>query len=283
MKPALPLLLLGGLPLLQLALALKISAFNIRTFGDKKLSNLTIADTIVRVVSTYDITLVQEVRDADLSAVKQLLDQLDRAIPDPFSYVVSKTLGRNNYKEQYLFIYRRDKVALLDSYYYEDGCESCRNDTFSREPFIVKFAVPQTEAKELVLVPLHAAPQEAVAEIDALYDVFLDVKHKWRTDEMLFLGDFNAGCSYVLPEDWPRIRLRSSAAFQWLIPDSADTTVSSTVCAYDRLVVAGTRLRSSILPGTAGVNDFQRTFRLSQKDALVVSDHFPVEVTLKSR
>uniref|UniRef100_A0A8D2JE36 Uncharacterized protein n=1 Tax=Varanus komodoensis TaxID=61221 RepID=A0A8D2JE36_VARKO len=80
MKPALPLLLLGGLPLLQLALALKISAFNIRTFGDKKLSNLTIADTIVRVVSTYDITLVQEVRDADLSAVKQLLDQLDRCV-----------------------------------------------------------------------------------------------------------------------------------------------------------------------------------------------------------
>lgn len=39
-----------------------------------------------------------------------------------------------------------------------------------------------TAAKELVLVPLHAAPHQAVAEIDALYDVYLDVIDKWNTD-----------------------------------------------------------------------------------------------------
>lgn len=51
---------------------------------------------------------------------------------------------------------------------------------------------------------------------------------------MLLLGDFNAGCSFVLPEDWPHIRLRTSPAFQWLIPDTADTTAGRTHCAYDR-------------------------------------------------
>lgn len=35
-------------------------------------------------------------------------------------------------------------------------------------------------------------------------------------------------------EDWPSIRLRSIKDFQWLIPDTADTTVTNTVCAYDR-------------------------------------------------
>lgn len=39
-----------------------------------------------------------------------------------------------------------------------------------------------TAAKELVLIPLHAAPNQAVAEIDALYDVYLDVIDKWNTD-----------------------------------------------------------------------------------------------------
>lgn len=29
------------------------------------------------------------------------------------------------------------------------------------------------------MVPLHAAPEDAVAEIDALYDVYLDVQKKW--------------------------------------------------------------------------------------------------------
>lgn len=39
-----------------------------------------------------------------------------------------------------------------------------------------------TAAKELVLVPLHAAPHHAVAEIDALYDVYLDIIDKWGSD-----------------------------------------------------------------------------------------------------
>lgn len=32
----------------------------------------------LQILSGYDITLVQEVRDADLSAVKKLMDQLNR-------------------------------------------------------------------------------------------------------------------------------------------------------------------------------------------------------------
>lgn len=33
-----------------------------------------------------------------------------------------------------------------------------------------------------MLIPLHAAPKQAVTEIDALYDVYLDVIDKWNTD-----------------------------------------------------------------------------------------------------
>lgn len=39
---------------------------------------------------------------------------------------------------------RSDLVSVLGSYYYDDGCEPCGNDTFSREPFIVKFSSPTT-------------------------------------------------------------------------------------------------------------------------------------------
>nr|XP_056722199.1 deoxyribonuclease-1-like [Euleptes europaea] len=263
------------------ALSLHIGAFNIQTFGDSKMSNETISGIIVRIVSTYDLILVQEVRDADLSAVQKLMNLLNRVSAEQYNYVVSEPLGRSTYKEQYLFIYREDQVSVLDSYLYDDGCEPCGNDTFSREPFVVKFAAPHTEVKELVLVPLHTPPAEAVAEIDALYDVYLDVISQWGSQDVLFLGDFNADCSFVRSDDWPHIRLRTSRDFQWLIPDTADTTVTTTNCAYDRIVAAGPRQRGSIVPGTARVNDFQKTFGLSYKDALAVSDHFPVEVTLK--
>ncbi|XP_062820602.1 deoxyribonuclease-1 [Anolis carolinensis] len=273
---------LGLAAFVRPSLALRVSAFNIQTFGDSKLSNDTITDLIVQIVSGYDITLVQEVRDADLSAVKKLMHRLNQASAHPFSYVVSKPLGRSSYKEQYLFIYRQDQASLLDSYYFDDGCEPCGNDTFSREPFVVRFAAPQTELGELVLVPLHAAPNDAVLEIDALYDVYLDVKHRWGTQDVLLLGDFNAGCSFVRAQDWAHIRLRTDPAFQWLIPDTADTTAGRSDCAYDRIVAVGAHLQGGLLPGSAQVNNFQETFRLSYKDALAVSDHYPVEVTLKS-
>ncbi|XP_009993815.1 PREDICTED: deoxyribonuclease-1-like [Chaetura pelagica] len=282
--------LLAAAPLLQVTTMLKISAFNIKAFGDSKMSNQTVADIIVSILSGYDLTLVQEVRDADLSAVKKLMDQLNRVSPHPYSFLDSIPLGRSSYKEQYVFIYRSDLVSVLGSYYYDDGCESCGNDTFSREPFIVRFSSPTTgeqscsEVEELVLVPLHAEPGSAAREIDALYDVYTDVVSKWATENIILLGDFNAGCSYVTSAQWPSIRLRSLSSCLWLIPDSADTTVANTThCAYDRIVACGTALRQDIEPGSAAVNDFQKVFHLQSKDALAVSDHFPVEVTLKAR
>ncbi|NXA41563.1 DNAS1 protein, partial [Eudromia elegans] len=265
--------------LLHVAATLKIGAFNIRTFGDSKMSNKTVADIIVAIVAEYDIMLVQEVRDSDLSAVEKLMDQLNSVSPHPYSFLVSKPLGQSTYKEQYLFIYRPAMVSVLESYYYNN----IRANVFSREPFIVKFSSPHTKPEQFVLVPLHADPNNAAAEIDALYDVYTDIVSKWATNNILFLGDFNADCSYVPPSTWPAVRLRSLAACTWLIPDSADTTVTLTNCAYDRIVACGSALIGAIEPGSATVNDFQETFHLQYKDALAISDHFPVEVTLRAR
>lgn len=39
---------------------------------------------------------------------------------------------------------RPDQVTVLDTYQYDDGCEPCGNDTFSREPAIVRFHSPLT-------------------------------------------------------------------------------------------------------------------------------------------
>ncbi|NXE55695.1 DNAS1 protein, partial [Casuarius casuarius] len=211
------------------------------------------------IVSEYDIILVQEVRDTDLSAVQKLMDQLNSVSPHPYSFLVSKPLGQSTYKEQYLFIYRLDMVSVLESYYYDNS-----GAVFSREPFIAKVSSPYTQVEEFVLVPLHANPNNAVAEIDALYDVYTDVISQWATNVS-------------------SIAARRETACEWLIPDSADTTVTLTDCAYDRIVACGSALTSAVEPGSAAVNNFQEIFQLQYKDALAVSDHFPVEVTLKAR
>uniref|UniRef100_A0A8C5QXW3 Deoxyribonuclease n=1 Tax=Leptobrachium leishanense TaxID=445787 RepID=A0A8C5QXW3_9ANUR len=267
---------------LSLGSAFKIGAFNIQAFGDSKMNKPEVAPILLKVLSCYDIVLVQEVRDADLSAVTTLMNELNsQGSGDVFSHVVSDTLGRDTYTERYLFIYRNDKVSVEDSYHFHDHNMYTGEDTFSREPFVVRFNAPQTVIGSFVLVPLHAAPKDAVREIDALYDVYEDVWTKWETDNMIFLGDFNAACSYVSSSDWEHIRLRDEEVFSWLIEDSVDTTVGSTFCAYDRIVVCGSDLQEAIEPGSAKVFDFQKKYKLTSEQALAVSDHFPVELKLK--
>uniref|UniRef100_A0A8C9AR66 Deoxyribonuclease n=1 Tax=Prolemur simus TaxID=1328070 RepID=A0A8C9AR66_PROSS len=254
------------------AAALRIGAFNIQSFGDNKVSDSACGSVIAQILAGYDVTLVQEVRDPDLSAVSALMEQINSVSEHQYSFVSSEPLGRDQYKEMYLFVYRHSVGRRP---------RPSRSPHPSRRPR-PDAPPPPAAAGELVLIPLHAAPRHAVAEIDALYDVYLDVIDKWGTDDMLFLGDFNADCSYVRAQDWAAIRLRSSEVFKWLIPDSADTTVGNSDCAYDRIVVCGAHLRRSLKPQSAAVRDFQEEFGLDQTQALAISDHFPVEVTLKS-
>lgn len=55
------------------------------------------------------------------------------------------------------------------------------------------------------------------------------------SQNFIFMGDFNAGCSYVPKKAWKSIRLRTDPRFVWLIGDQEDTTVKKTTnCAYDR-------------------------------------------------
>ncbi|XP_013373183.1 PREDICTED: deoxyribonuclease-1-like 2 isoform X1 [Chinchilla lanigera] len=295
------------------SVALRIGAFNIQSFGDRKASDPACGSVIAQL---FDLTTpppdpgwlrhhacaggagprperCHNTLGADQQRVQarvQLCEQqaagsgpIQGDVPVHIQVTREGLQGgacraqvAGSVDHQY-FAPRKDAVSVMETYQYPDP-----EDAFSRDPFVVKFSAPTCAAKELVLIPLHAAPHQAVSEIDALYDVYLDVINKWDTDDMLFLGDFNADCNYVRAEDWAAIRLRSSEVFKWLIPDSADTTVGNSDCAYDRIVVCGAHLRRSLKPHSAAVHDFQEEFGLDQDQALCVSDHFPVEVTFKS-
>ncbi|KAK5599386.1 Deoxyribonuclease-1 [Crenichthys baileyi] len=266
--------------LLHLSSSLLLGAFNIKAFGDTKASNTTLLDIISTVVHRYDIILIQEVRDSDLSATKKLMDHVNKG-SSTFSYIVSEPLGRSTYTERYLFLYRQASVSVVESYHFDDGCESCGTDTFMREPFVVMFSSRYTALSSFTLIPQHTSPELAVEEINALYDVVTDVRTRWNTNNIVLLGDFNSGCSYVTASDWQKIRLFTDKSFHWLIPDSADTTVTHTNCPYDRVVATADMLKG-VVHGSAQVYDFMADMNLSQNMALAVSDHFPVEVKLTS-
>ncbi|KAI9523762.1 Deoxyribonuclease-1 [Dissostichus eleginoides] len=262
------------LALLHVISCLLIGAFNIKQFGDKKSSNTSLMDVISTIVHRYDIVLIQEVRDSDLSATKRLMDRVNKASPQ-YKYIVSEPLGRSTYKEQYLFLYREQTVSVVKNFTYDD-----KMDAFSREPFVVMFTSKQTTVKDFVLIPQHTSPDSAVKEVNSLFDVVTDVRARWNTNNILLMGDFNAGCSYVSGADWQQIRLFTDKSFHWLIKDEVDTTVSeNTHCPYDRIVVTAD-MNKGVVSGSAKVYNYMLDLKLSHSLASGVSDHYPVEVQL---
>nr|XP_025978055.1 deoxyribonuclease-1-like 1 isoform X2 [Dromaius novaehollandiae] len=234
-----------------------------------------------QIITRCDIMVLQEVTDTKGQVVPLLLNTLDStAGPGAYQALSSPPLGRGSYQERYVYFYRPGRAQLWDWFVYEDTHPQ-RPDVFAREPFVARFSLPSPALPELVLVPLHAAPGAAEAEIDALHDVYERVRERWGQQDVLFLGDFNAGCGYVAASRWGRIRLRHDPPFRWLLGDDSDSTVrGSTHCPYDRVVVAGERSQSLVVPGSARTFNFTAHFGLTEEQALAVSDHYPVEVEL---
>ncbi|KAM7064081.1 deoxyribonuclease gamma [Molossus nigricans] len=264
-------------------LALRICSFNVRSFGESKIGNQNAMDVIVKVIKRCDLILLMEIKDSSNKICSVLLERLNGFSRDTtYNCVISSRLGRKTYKEQYAFLYKEKLVTVKNSYLYHDH-QVGDTDVFSREPFVVWFQTYHTAVKDFVIVPLHTTPETSIKEIDELADVYVDVKRRWKAQNFIFMGDFNADCSYVPKKAWNNIRLRTDSKFIWLIGDEEDTTVKmSTNCAYDRIVLRGDEIVSAVVPKSNSTFDFQKAYGLTEKEALDVSDHFPVEFKLQS-
>lgn len=262
---------------------MKIASFNVQRFGVSKVSNPDVLSTLVKIVSRYDIILIIEVTDVTGASVQMFVNELNRVCTTHhYTIQLSARLGRSRYKEQFLFIYRDDVVTLIDSYQYEDN-QTNDVDAFAREPYILHFKPHNTVLKDIVLIPVHTKPGDSEKELDELFDVFMAVKDKWKTDNMMILGDFNADGAYVTQKEMKEIRIRSDKNFHWLIGDNVDTTANTTnEHTYDRIVVYGNDMLAAIVPFSAKPFNFHKEFRMTEEKALKVSDHYPVEVELLS-
>ncbi|XP_042366640.1 deoxyribonuclease-1-like [Plectropomus leopardus] len=156
-------------------------------------------------------------------------------------------------------------------------------DVLAREPFCVQFECHHTVLQHLVLIPVHTKPEDTEIELDALLDVVQDVRRRWRTNNIMILGDFNADGQYLSRRGMQRVQIRYPP-YYWLIGDDEDTTTSdSNDHTYDRIVVYGGHMYNSVVPNSAKPFNFQRAYRLSRATTRAISDHYPVEVELQKK
>ncbi|XP_036066773.1 deoxyribonuclease gamma isoform X3 [Oryzias melastigma] len=234
-------------------------------------------------MSQYSIVVILEVMDKSGKAMKLLLEKLnstDKNKKSPYEMIGSKSLGRDTYKEKYVCFYRKDEVELKGNMQYADD-QPGDEDAFAREPFILRFSCPSTAVDDIVLIPVHTQPVKAEKELDELFDVVQQVRKKWKTDNIMILGDFNADGRYLSQKEKEEIRIQQPP-FYWLIDDDVDTTTSTrNDNTYDRIVVYGQTMLDSVIPGSAKAFNFQAEFNLDEEEALSISDHYPVEVELR--
>lgn len=254
-----------------------VGAFNAQVFGLSKMATAGVPEAIVATMGRYDLVLLQEIRDASGASLLDLEARLD-GTGVAWSVVASNRLGRTRSKEQYAYIFREDRLKLLQSYHYEDGLEPSM-DQFEREPFVARFATLD-EAYTFVTIPLHAAPDDAPIELSFLGDVEADALDAWGDPNILMLGDFNASCTYLTPSEMASLPTRADPTYAWWIEDTVDTTTTSTFCAYDRLVTHGD-LTTRVVEGSASPFLFDRALGLGVDLTRRVSDHYPVELLLE--
>ncbi|XP_061187485.1 deoxyribonuclease-1-like [Saccostrea echinata] len=257
---------------------LLICAFNIKTFGKAKMADAELAEYIKQIVLRYDLILIQEIRDVSGESIQQLWQMVNAS--RPYGMTISERLGRSSYKEQYAYFYRLSSLQLVGTYQYDDGPDDY-TDIFEREPYSALFLpVGRSAGDAFAVTGIHAKPADAVSEIGHLETVYYDVYNHWRTPNIMVMGDFNADCSYASEEELSSKAFYTDPLFQWLIDWDVDTTTSTTDCAYDRIVVSGSRMVTSVIPATAEVYRFDQAFSLSYDRAYDLSDHYPVEVRL---
>jgi hypothetical protein len=60
------------------------------------------------------------------------------------------------------------------------------------------------------------------------------VTERWKINDVVIMGDFNADLNYIRSSDFRDIDLFTDKKFHWLISSDEDTTVTKTDAAYDR-------------------------------------------------
>ncbi|TPP56608.1 putative deoxyribonuclease I (DNase I) [Fasciola gigantica] len=264
--------------LFEFSRAYLMSSFNIQVFGDKKMSKKHIPPILAKILSRYDLTCIQEIRDSDGDSLGKLVNLINSGRNNQEGYVglAGERLGRTSSKEQYGVIYLPKKFTLSNLRTYPN-----HRSEFERPPMQVHVKPKAPGIPNFELLIVHLDPQKVFEEMEALYEVAQEVVTKIN-DNLLILGDMNAGCSYLSKSKKKTLKFTQDTSYTWLVNDNLDTTVGKTDCAYDRLIVHGEKLRKTLVRNSVKAYRYPEAMHLDQKTALEVSDHYPVEIEMKS-
>ena len=222
----------------------RIASFNIKVFGDTKMSNAVVVAELVDLFQAYDMVAVQEIKDIDEEVPYLFLDELNGVAGQ--GNVTDQTLNWSMVLSERKLANRRTTGPRRNSMPTTTGPRCSGRWTMapctmtaptipsSGEPFMASFMLLDPRdghRNDLVIVNVHTKPTLAVEEMSALGDVVAWGQANYSNDDdYVILGDFNGDCSYASYNELIELSI-APENYTWLIPDDADTTVGNSRCA----------------------------------------------------
>jgi deoxyribonuclease-1-like protein len=246
---------------------IRIASFNIEAFGNTKASKDYVMVRLADIVRKFDIVAIQEIRSQNEYLIPnfvQMINQPGRR----YDHVIGPRLGRTVSKEQFVYIFDTDRIAVDRQSVYTI---SDPDDMMHREPLVATFVCRDAhpdEAFTFTLVNVHTDPNQPDLnqELDALAEVYRVVRHSVRQeDDVIMIGDFNT-------DDRRLRRLGELPGIYSCIAGVSTNTIQNDQ--KDNIIIH--QPSTTEYTGRSGVFDVMRNYNLNEQQALEISDHFPV-------
>jgi hypothetical protein len=252
-------------PAAPLRPAIRMATFDLDGLDDNRLANSKVCESLVRVLSRFDVVALQHIRSANRGVLMRLKDQIN-VTGRCFDFVTCPTLDRNPAE-----IYN---AILFDATTVEVDHQTVHSvdappGTFRVLPLVAQFRVrgpPPSEAFTFMLVNVLVDPRRGPQERDSLADVFRAARDSGNgEDDIIMLGDLDAD-----PKNLGRL-----GDVPGLVPAviGIPTTTRGTGLADNILF---DRRATVEYTGRSGVLDLIHELDLTPQEALEVSEHMPV-------
>ncbi len=213
--------------------SLTVASFSITAFNPTKAGKPHVLAKIAEIVRAHDVLAVQGIKDADGKVPGMLLEAVNQGQSVKYGMEVSPLPeDAKTAVEQFGFYYRTSTIEKLGAgKLYEDPEEA-----LTKAPFAGWFKAKQGSFS-FVLINVSIRAKRAIKEVTELYRVNDWARKSFEgEDDFITLGDFNTSCQYANSTQLDELAFRG-AGYRWIVPDTADTTTSSRLCAFDRIVM----------------------------------------------
>jgi len=193
-----------------------IACWNLKVFGPKKGSDVQLVNYYIDKLHEYDIFIIQEIKDNTGTAIQKIIEK-----SEDYNYKISERAGFTSSKEQYGIFYLKNKVLLEGAQDYALELQ----DKMERPPMKMSF---QVKDWHFDVWTMHTDPDTVPQDLYHFEDAV-----GYISKDTIIIGDLNADGAYYDEDDIQHF----VDNWNWVLPNSADTTVASSSNTYDRIII----------------------------------------------